>query len=320
MADLLEFSWDVVAKGYEWANKGKPYSHTWTKKEYEEFTVDNRYLVGRETYGGFGETYQVKRYFPLNKDHADLFQVFAAVVPDTIGIQRFANEYGLLGGKYSVGVEFITVVRRMVELYRNRPDFPATRISFEPNYTSGEPFAAWVNQILKMKHAVKVWSLLNRRDETGLREYVKWHHKIFYFVDPETDEKLGNSQLIDSYANSGDENKIVQGEIRRPARVLLAGLINENLKGQVSPMTLCRVGLEETTLRFIPESLLGALWLQFAQALDKSYAYRQCEECGIWFDIAKHVGARSDKRTCGATCKKRRQRRLKQEQSASLTH
>lgn len=319
MADLLEFSWDVVAKGYEWVNKCKPYSHTWTKKEYEQFSADSRYLVGSETYGLLEENYQVKRYFPLNKDHAYLFQTFATVVPDAAGIQQFANGYGLLGGKYSVGVEFITVEKCMVELYRSRLGAPATPISFETNYAEGESFIAWTNQITKMKHAVKVWALLNRRDENGLREYVKWHHKVFYLIDPETGERLTIRRPMFSFDNAVLTNKLVQGEMVRPARVLLADLINDNLKGKVSPMTLFHVGLEQTTLRFIPESLLGALWLQFAQALDKSYAYKQCEECGVWFDIAKHVGARSDKKTCGATCKKRRQRRLKQEQSSSLT-
>lgn len=315
MADLLDFPWSVVAHGYEWV-RGKPHGHAWTKQEYEQLSIDNRYLVGRDTYGGLGETYQVQRYYPLNKKHADLFQTFASVDPNTVGIQQFADRYGLLGGKYTVGVKFITVGPRMVELYSNRrPDVLATHIRYDDNYTDGEPLIAWMRQILIMKHAVEVWSLLNRRDEAGLREYVRWHHKTFTLVDPETGKKLTHGHAMFTFEDAVGENKLVQGETLRPARVLLADLINNNLKGQVTPLTLCHVGLQKTTLRFVPESLLGALWLQFAQAVDKSHAYKQCEACGKWFDISNGFGARADKKTCSSTCRKRLSRRLEREKA-----
>lgn len=315
MADLLDFSWNVVAQGYEWVN-GEPHSHAWTKKEYEQLSADNRYLVGRDTYNSLKETYQVQHYYPLSKKHTDLFQAFAAANPTAIGIQQFADKYGLLGGKYSVGVKFITVAPRMVELRGNwRLDVPATRIGYTDNYATGDPFTAWVKHISTMRHAVNVWSLLQKQDEAGLREYVKWRPLTFDLVNPDTGERLTSGRAVFAFENAAGEKKLVQGETLRPARVLLADLINDNLKGQVSPLTLCYVGLEQTTLRFVPESLLGALWLQFAQAVDKSYAYKQCEACGKWFDISKGVGARADKKTCSGRCKKRRERKLKGEKA-----
>jgi hypothetical protein len=319
MANLLEFSWSVVAQGYEWV-RGEPHSHVWTNKEFEQLSADNRYLVGRDTYGGLEGTHTVQHYYPLSKKHADLWQAFAAVDPTAIGIQQFADKHGLLGGKYSVGVKFITVAPRMVELRGNwRPDALATRIRYTDNYATGEPFIAWVKHISMMKQAFNVWSLLQKQDEAGLREYVKWRHLTFTLVNPETGENLTSGRAVFAFEDAAGERRLVQGETLRPARVLLADLINDNLKGQVSPLTLCHIGLEKTTLRFVPESLLGALWLQFAQAVDKSHAYKQCEACSKWFDVSKKVGARVDKKTCNDTCKKRLYRRRRREKSSTLT-
>src|SRR6266542_2500364 len=54
--------------------------------------------------------------------------------------------------------------------------------------------------------------------------------------------------------------------------------------------------------RIVPSSLLGALWLQFHQAISSRKDYRQCEVCKSWFEISPKVN-RASKLYCGDACR-----------------
>ena len=58
-------------------------------------------------------------------------------------------------------------------------------------------------------------------------------------------------------------------------------------------------------LTFEVSSLIGAMWLQFALAVDGNRRYRSCPECGEWWDATE---TRSDRQTCSDRCRKRRHR------------
>lgn len=58
-------------------------------------------------------------------------------------------------------------------------------------------------------------------------------------------------------------------------------------------------------LTFEVSSLVGAMWLQFALAVDGNRRYRSCPECGEWWDATE---TRSDRQTCSDRCRKRRHR------------
>lgn len=58
-------------------------------------------------------------------------------------------------------------------------------------------------------------------------------------------------------------------------------------------------------LTFEVSSLIGAMWLQFALAVDGNRRFRCCPECGEWWDVTE---ARSDRQTCSDRCRKRRHR------------
>lgn len=51
-----------------------------------------------------------------------------------------------------------------------------------------------------------------------------------------------------------------------------------------------------------PRSLISALWLQFALAIDGRKAYKQCPTCQNWFEIGKW-GSRADKTFCSNKCR-----------------
>lgn len=63
-------------------------------------------------------------------------------------------------------------------------------------------------------------------------------------------------------------------------------------------------------LTFEPKTLIGALWLQLAFAIDGNREYAKCTECATWWD---KTGARRDKETCSDTCRAKKSQRLRSE-------
>src|SRR5262249_35479431 len=51
-------------------------------------------------------------------------------------------------------------------------------------------------------------------------------------------------------------------------------------------------------LRFLPSSLLDALWLQVVQELAGGATVRQCRHCGRWFETGAGTGRRLDATFC----------------------
>jgi len=62
--------------------------------------------------------------------------------------------------------------------------------------------------------------------------------------------------------------------------------------------------LNREFLHIVPKSLLGAMWVQFAQAVANDKKYRNCSTCGKWFEIAPDT-ARTSRTHCSEACKSR---------------
>jgi len=63
-------------------------------------------------------------------------------------------------------------------------------------------------------------------------------------------------------------------------------------------------------MSFQVQSLIAAMWLQLALAIDGQREYRNCPVCGRWWNA---TAARSDKLTCSDRCRKSRQREMTRE-------
>jgi hypothetical protein len=59
--------------------------------------------------------------------------------------------------------------------------------------------------------------------------------------------------------------------------------------------------------RPVPNDLLGAVWLQFAQTVGGDKGFRRCSQCGLWFELAPE-GGRKTKQFCSGTCRARAHR------------
>jgi transposase-like protein len=51
-----------------------------------------------------------------------------------------------------------------------------------------------------------------------------------------------------------------------------------------------------------PKNLLGALWVQLAESIDKGQSSKRCSECGEWMLLAPGT-SRSDREFCSDRCR-----------------
>jgi hypothetical protein len=57
----------------------------------------------------------------------------------------------------------------------------------------------------------------------------------------------------------------------------------------------------QETLRIVPQSLVSALWIQLAKAIEGDRKYRECDVCGTWFEVSGD--RRADARFCSNACR-----------------
>ena len=87
-----------------------------------------------------------------------------------------------------------------------------------------------------------------------------------------------------------------------PAKYYLQKTVNENLRNRVSPQLLWNVRRNRPrglALFFVPQSLIGLMWLQLAQAVNGNKQYRQCLAGKTWMLISRETaGKRSSRFSC----------------------
>jgi hypothetical protein len=105
---------------------------------------------------------------------------------------------------------------------------------------------------------------------------------------------------------------------------LAEGKVDPNLTSEVTSVidSGCRERVEwqlgydkvkrETSWSHTPVDLLGALWLEFAEAVIGNKRTRQCSVCDRWFLVAAGIG-RSHKEHCSLSCRQKAYRKRKQD-------
>lgn len=263
---VFGFRWWVAEKGYRWV-----------KARFLELPSSTTYSsrpVWLLTVGGRG---MWERYNPL-RDHPALFREFAALEPTRKTILTFASRYGLLG--HSVG------------------------FSLGQRLSDGEPWSFWRTEITAMREAVRFWSLVQERDMAVLRRFIRWEEDHLVYRDP---DRPGRYVLI---ASPQYEPEIL-AECRKsdpgwPATIYVQRLINKHLVDRVSPRLLRKQKARRLGLYFAPRTLLGAMWLQLARAVDGNKEYRRCQRdgCEKLFEVSlDNTGSRADRRYSSPACR-----------------
>jgi hypothetical protein len=156
--------------------------------------------------------------------------------------------------------------------------------------------------------AVGLFNLLETNDADGLSKRIIWDSKtggVFYHPQ---EGDIGKKRLIASPdGNPRIWSLFEPKDLFGPARLVLARFVNGPLKVNASPQLRWNDDASELFLRLMPKNLLGAMWLQFAEAIDQRKKIARCEICGSWFDQF-----RKDKRHCSDKCRVRASRQRKE--------
>lgn len=292
--------WKVDTHGYEWGS-GVEIDRITNFAQMEEDIKDKkqiRLLCQRRDVQGSHE-YDID-------DHINLYKIFANITPTEEGILEFANRYGLIRGTTGLTAH-IEGHGRLVEY--------------------AEPLSSWTNHIQAMHDTIEIWEAAAYHRPDILRQRIKWSDEGTWSVDAAwmPPRRLQGSSRIGYQMGSSSGNlweiysTFKQGELVRPALAYVIETVNNRLN------EMCHAALswdrkywdrdEERPLMlmtFKPDSLLGAMWFQFAQAITahnrKTSLTKICIECGKPFTAKSRA-----KLVCSDACDKRRDRRKAKE-------
>lgn len=228
----------------------------------------------------------LRSFEPL--DHFEsLFRTFSATDPTPSGILSFASRFGLLTGPDDTRT--IPGESYVAELYGTEP-------------VHLERLADWFEQILQMRDVISLWDMTKSQDLKGLSRYLRWSDgKLAYWTDYQ-----GLSPkfrlIYDAGSPAGQALGFREGDLFEPAMFLASTIANINLESRVSPQLEYSGGYLTPRLAISPLNLLGALWLQFARAIDGNREYRACQHCSTWFEIGSKGHSRA-RRFCSNRCR-----------------
>jgi len=285
MADLLlQFPWRVAKAGYSWL-QSRPALEA--SQQRTSFLTDGRPI------GTAG--FRVLEYQPLVA-FPGLFRVFADTEPSYDGVKAFADRFGPLGPD----------VARQIPLSDQRH---AKGVSLG----TGESLAHWVEEILTMRLAIDIWEAARNGDVGRLERVISWtedgsgirihsHPELTTGQLPDPPARVERGWIASTHLGDDVHARFVPGDLVKPALHYVQSKVNEKLKGRASPRLLWDKKRERLGLYIVPDGLIGALWLQFARAVERDSRFRQCAECGIWFELAPGT-ARADKLYCSTPCR-----------------
>jgi hypothetical protein len=300
---LSEFTWRVYRGGYTWL----------TAREPELYVLSSG--VDEQIEARDADSYEPTKVEP------GLFRAFANLPPTRKNIRDFANRYGRLGG-FAESAEYWSIPRD--------PGQPEL-------LCRAEPFRFWVSEILLMRAIVDLWIAVQARDEQTIKKHIRWDKGVARFQSgpdaaslglprppmPES-ERVSLSPLpwsaeLDNAARS----LRIHGWVVHPKRdgpnflgslpedwietalYFIEVVVNRKLiEHSIERPRLQWVGHEQLAWQHEPSSLIGLLWLQFADAIATNRNFKQCAQCQRWFEIAQNL-ARTDKVYCSPTCRVR---------------
>lgn len=203
-------------------------------------------------------------------DKSGLFRGFADVPLEPEPIRAWAEEHGFLGALEDIRL----------------PDGETL---------AGEPLRRWLLEIVDMRDVLRLWDDWKRHDYNRLAKepIVQRFAEVRgdrLPLDPRTDrspilaaarEAIGFKVTAHFQAAQGSASYI------RPLPV--------QLRLEVGPD-------RPFALHLAPRSLLGALWLQVALAIDGNKEYKRCPRCGTWWEVQPDI-ARTNRVYCSTACK-----------------
>jgi hypothetical protein len=295
---MIYFNWQVPKLGFEWIHTtARPPMFSGTQQPEKSF-----YLVRT----GGGESTNPP-YDPFTE--TGLYRNFADTPATREGILDFANRYGWLG----VGVNIDEPV----------PDEPNSY-----NLANGEPEETWYREIATMRHLIGLWENAggsgHHTNKSWLSEFIHWKgpdkngedrhpfREVVYRAPAFGFAKHRPLMIFDERRDSERFSK--SGDLVLPARYALVMRVDSKVaQYRCAPRLILEDPAKPPKLRLVPENLIGALWVQFQQAITGNRRYEQCQQCNGWFEIA---AKREETKFCSNACRFRAYRERQKEARA----
>jgi hypothetical protein len=198
-------------------------------------------------------------------ERTGLFREFVELQPSEPHILGFANKFGVLTDGQDLTVD---------------TDFGRTLVH-------GETLQLWQDEIRALSLAVSLWDAIS---VGGNR------------LAAELKAALVKRELplaVQRALHVTDDDPIMT------ALSAIQRQTDAHLRRHVDSRLLFRENQPRLQLRLQPVNLLGALWLQFALAVDLVKRFVKCAECGAPFEVSRglRTGKRPDAKFCSARCR-----------------
>jgi hypothetical protein len=284
--DLFPFYWEVPEQGFRWVDEPGDVN-----------TIASRSLVlASATAAGT----QWKRYNPLRC--RSLFATFAQTPLTEDGILAFAKEYGLLGPSCAVRLPEPIVLKG--DPLSGIPNFCDDHTFYRMGV--GESFESWSSEIATMRRMHDLWIAVRDGNLPPLRRMLAQgsikeaeskfqthvNTPVGLFPWPDLSLSLSSAPYLKASPS-----------LRLMAWRELQDTISNRLIEHVNCRLIYSADRGRPRLQFIPKNLLGALWLQFARAVDGGNEFRRCAYCQSWIEPSEH--GRVTRRYCSGTCRRK---------------
>jgi hypothetical protein len=298
-SDLITFYWDVPVDGFRWIEARKfcpqPFGQS-------HLAPVERWLVLPHS----TEKRQTRQYGPLTEEPA-LFRTFADTPATEEGIQHFASQYGWLGiPSLVLPQEELNLIDEQIRMAEEagtletllvtsfREALEALRDPTKSKGIAGESLADWKETIWRMRFGLGLWDAIERKNVEQLRRFIVFQEGFDgggCFVYRSSEEVSENYEMgvIDETAH---DIPMEARALARPSNVLhlalivVQELVNKQIWAHTGPALLSEPQKDRVKLNIVPKNLIGGMWLQFARSIDGEKNYRQCRQCGKWFEIS----------------------------------
>jgi hypothetical protein len=298
-SDLITFFWDVPVDGFRWIEARKfcpqPIGQS-------HLAPVGRWLaLPRST-----ERRQARWYGPLTEEPA-LFRTFADTPATEDGVQHFASQYGWLG--------IPSLVLPQVELYQIDEQIrmagesgtletllvtsfrEALEVLGDPTKSkaiAGESLADWEESIWRMRLGLSMWDAIERKDVERLRRFLVFQEgfdgdgRFVYRLNDGVSDNYEMGLIDETVHEIPLEARALArpGNVIQLAHIVVQTLVNEQIQAHTGPALLAEPRKNHLRLSIVPKNLIGGMWLQFARSIAGEKNYRQCRQCGKWFEIS----------------------------------
>ena len=297
------FLWFVPDTGFHWVDA--PADDVFSQSRSDEARwLSSLSPVGARATGRVTE--------PLRESPA-LFRDFSNLDLTEAGIKAFADQHGSLG---------VTTEIRW-QWSEGDPVRITAPHADDTTWVLGEPFSLWEAEVAALSRAVEMWDAAQNENIAVLRDHIHWmdgpngervaqyaSHRPGHVMKVEWGDDRGYEMraIVDTRtAHLGKRSFVSSGDLVRPARLYAQDAINERIRKYCPPTLTYAADTDRQDVLLVPDHLLGAIWLQFANSMGGDHTYERCSACGEWFEIGPG-SARRSRRYCSNACKMRAQR------------